>query len=319
MSKRAYAFWGFFAGSVVLGSISSLASAAFEGHIRAVGGRGSPTGLLYTIGTNYLRVEMTETNFPNAIDVVDLKSGQLTLIQPMNRTFVRFNPASQSAAGVSPGFPGGAGGLPPGIGPRTQPGNPAGPPAMPVPPPGIGPTNFPGMPAMPTLPGGLPAGVGPQAQPPSAAGALARPELPARPQPPDAGSMPAMPIAPPSVGLELKATGESTNLLGYTCERYEIKGRGQTMEIWATDQLVPFQVYLSAQPPGFGPPMIEREWSALLSAKKLFPLRAVLTAANGVERYRFEVQSIKPGKLTKAEAAGFQPPEGYVEMQPRPF
>jgi hypothetical protein len=289
-----------------------LASVAFEGHIHAVEGRaGVP--LLYTVGTNYLRVEMTDTNFPNAIDVVDLKSGQITLIQPMNRTFVRFKPGAQNTSGLPSGFPAGPGGLPAGIGPRTEPGNPTGPPAMPAPPPGIGPTNFPGMPAMPMPPGGLPPGIGPQAQAPTAPGA------PAMPQSLGMGSMPAMPMLPPGGGLELKATGESTNLCGYTCERYEIKGRGETMEIWATDRLVPFQVYLPNQPPRFGPPMIEQQWSALLSAKKLFPLSAILRMGNGVERYRFEVQSITPGKLTKEEVRGFQPPEGYVEIPARPF
>lgn len=297
---------------------------SFEGRIHAAGGRtGAVAGLLYTVGTNCLRVEMTATNFPYAFDVVDLNSGQITLIQPMNRTFLRFKPASQSSAVLPPGFPAGPGGLPPGVGPRIQPGNPVGAPATPPGlPPGIGPTNLPGMPAMPAVlapPGGLPQGVGPQTQPPMAPGAPAVPNMPVMPQNPGMGSMPAMPMMPPGGGLELQATGGRTNLLGYACERYEIKGHGEMMEIWATDQLVPFQVYLHNQPPRFGPPMIEEQWAGLLAAKKLFPLSAVLRMDNGVERYRFDVQSITPGELTKDDVRGFQPPEGYVEIQPRPF
>ena len=130
--------------------------------------------------------------------------------------------------------------------------------------------------------------------------------------------MPVMPL-PPGGGLELKATGEETNLLGYTCERYEIKQFGQTMEIWATDQLLPFQAYLPSQPPRMGPPRIEVAWSDLLAAKKLFPLLASLRFANGVERYHFEVQSITPAKLTDQEAKHFQTPADYAELQPRPF
>ncbi len=132
-------------------------------------------------------------------------------------------------------------------------------------------------------------------------------------------SMPAMPMMPPGGGLELQATGEKTNLLGYTCNRYEIKQWGQTMEIWATDQLLPFQPYLSHEPPGIGLPSIERHWSELLAVRKLFPLRATLRFDNGPERYHFEVQSILPAKLTDKDAKLFQMPEGYVELQPRPF
>ena len=181
------------------------------------------------------------------------------------------------------------GGLPPGIGPQARAGNTP---------------SAPNTPAMPMPPGGLPPGVGPQAH------ADAAPAMPA---------MPPMHMMPPGGGLELKATGETTNLLNYPCARYEIKQNDQTMVIWATDQLLPFQMYLPAEPHRFAPPMIEEQWAGLVTAKKVFPLSAILTRENGVEVYRFEVQSIAPGKLTKEEARGFQPPEGCVELQARPF
>jgi hypothetical protein len=40
---------------------------------------------------------------------------------------------------------------------------------------------------------------------------------------------------------------------------------------------------------------------------------------NGAERFRFEVTSVTPQKLTDAEAKLFQPTAGYVEIQPLPF
>ncbi len=285
----------------------------FEGRISAVAGRaGTAAGLLYTVNANFLRVELTDTNFPNVIDVVDLSSGQITLIQPMNRTFLRFNPnpSLRNDAGLPPGLAS-APAVP--LPPRPMPDSPSRPPAMPPPPTGIGPTNFPGMPTMPMPPGGLPPGIGPQ---PRFAEAPIRPAMLPRA---GVASLPPMPVMPPGGGLELQAIGEQTNLLGYICARYEIKQREQTMVIWATDQLGPFQNYLPAQPPRFPPPMIEEQWAALLAAKKLFPLGAVLRAENGVERYRFEVRSVTAGKLAAADTAGFQPPEGYVELQPRPF
>jgi hypothetical protein len=302
-----------FCGLSIDWTVSLCAASGFEGYIRAVGGRtGGAAGLLYTVGTNFLRVEMTDTNHPNAVDIFDLRSGQLTLVMPHNRSFMRFQPAAPGSAG-----------LPPGIGPRTRPGrSPGGRAVRPPVPPVVGPTNLPGMPAMPAMPAppeGLPAGIGPQAQPPAAPETASPPNLPAQPANAGMASPPAMPMVPPGGGLALQATGQRTNLLNCACERYEIKQRAETMEIWATDQLVPFQVYLPAQPPGFGPPLIEHQWSGLLTVRKLFPLRAVLKTDNGVERYRFEVQSITPGKLTEREALDFQPPEGYVEIQPSPF
>lgn len=123
----------------------------------------------------------------------------------------------------------------------------------------------------------------------------------------------------PMERMELKATGEKTNLLGIACEKFELKQRGETMEIWATDQLLPFQNYVRNQTPRFGPRMIEEQWAGLLAARKLFPLLASLHFENGQERYRFEVQSITPQKLTKDDLRYFQPPDGYFEIEPLPF
>ena len=144
-------------------------------------------------------------------------------------------------------------------------------------------------------------------------------------------AMPMMPT-PMMEKMELTATGEKTNLLGFACTRYEIKQRGETMEIWATEQLFPFQPYMQNQPHRFGPRMIEEQWGDLLKAKKLFPLLAVLRferlsppgagtpPAAGPERYRFEVQSITPEKINSDDATRlFQPPPGYIEIQPLPF
>ncbi len=286
---------------------------AFEGRINAVQTRGSQSdALLYTAGTNFLRVEMTATNWPNPVDILDRNSGALTLLFPHNRSFVRLKPVAENPS-TPPGFPSMPAGLPPDIGPQTQP---PGLPTRPIGlPPGIGPTNLPSLPAMPNRPAmpspppGLPPGVGLQAQTPSAPGVPAMSQMPAMPM-----------MSPPMMEkIELKATGEKTNLLGFACEKFEIKQRGETMEIWATDQLLPFQNYVRNQPHRFGPRMIEEQWGGLLTSKKLFPLRASLHFDNGVERFRFEVQSVTPQKLTKEDLKLFQPPDGYFEIQPLPF
>jgi len=280
----------------------------FEGRITTTMTRGGQSNaLLYTAGTNFLRVEMTATNWPNPVDILDRNSGELTLLFPNNRSFVRLLAVAENSAATPPGFQPMPGGLPPSVSPQPQP---TGMPAMPnpPPPPNIGPTNVPGMPAPPNMP----PGVGPQS-------ALAPRTMPATPG--MASGMPAMPMMPPPMmeKLDLKDMGQKTNLFGFMCEQYEIKQRGETMEIWATEQLFPFQPYVQNQPHRFGPRMIEEQWGGLLKAKKLFPLLAILKFDNGVERYRFEVAVITPEKICDSDETLFQPPPNYHEIQPLPF
>lgn len=117
--------------------------------------------------------------------------------------------------------------------------------------------------------------------------------------------------------MELKATGKKEKLLGFNCEQYEINHGGETMEIYATDKLPPFQPYVRSRLSGFGPRMLQEQWPELLAAMKLFPLRAILRLEDGGERFRLEVKSVKPGQIDKPEL--FQPPEGYTEILPLPF
>src|ERR1700690_3600083 len=123
----------------ILGCLAALASTAvgFEGRIHAVMSQGNETNaLLYTATMTSLRVEMTATNWPNPVDILDRDSGALTLLFPNNRSFVHLNPATDAATPAAPGplgMPMPPGGLPPGIGPQTQ-ATPAMPPMPTIPP-----------------------------------------------------------------------------------------------------------------------------------------------------------------------------------------
>src|ERR1017187_3175153 len=236
---------------------------AFEGRITAALTRGGQaTPLLYTAGTNCLRVEVAASDRPNPVDLLDWPSGEMTLLFPNNRSFVRLKQGSATVP-VSPvGVP------PTGSGEPGTDTRPAFNPARSVPgqrPETAGETPalpMPQMPAMPNMPN-MPASGG----------------MPVMPPMPPGGGMPAMPMMPPPMmmeKMELKSTGEETNLLGFACEKYEIKQRGEVMEIWATDQLIPFQPYQQNQPHRFGLRMIEEQWGDLLKVKKLFPMLAIL-------------------------------------------
>ena len=264
---------------VVVGLSFSAAAAApvFVGRLTATLTRGGQTQtFIYTAGTNTLRIERGETDWPYARNLVALDTGAVTLVFPHNQSFIRLPAASENAA------------------PRSLPAMPAAtaPVAMPAPA-NIGPTNLPGMPALPaTMPA---AGMG--------------------------AGMPAMPMMPmPGMEkLELTATGDQTNLLGYACEKFELRQRGEVMEIWATDKLLPFQAWLANQPHRFSPRMIDEQWPELLKARKLFPLRASLRLENGPERLSFAVKSITAEKIEDRDGTLFQPPPDYHEIEPLPF
>ena len=253
---------------------------AFEGRVTAILTKGDDKQTFtYTVGPTTLRIERNEKDRPYAGNLIALGSGDVTLLFPHNRSFVRLK--SQGGRAMPGGLPMSlpAAGLPP----------------------GIGPTNLPGMPDLstPQLPQ-IPAG----------------PALPAT----AGGGMPGPPMMPmPDGALEIKATGEKADILGYVCARYEIKQRGDIMEIWATDTLLPFQPYLQNQLPRFGPRLIEQQWGDLLNARKLFPLLATLKFEDGSERLRFEVKTVTPEKIADENGTLFQPPASYHEIEPLPF
>jgi len=292
---------------IVVAGIFSVANLqAFEGRIHATLTRsGEVQTWLYTIDTNCVRIERGETNWPYAKNLFARDTGDVTLLFPHNRSFVRVKPVAEKAPAPPPMMPT-MPAPPPGIGPQTLI-PPSVPPPAPPSPIGVGLTNLPGLSPHPAIP--------------------QMPSMPAA-----GGMMPVMPMMPMTgEALELKATGETTNLLGYTCVRYEIKQRGEVMEVWATDQLLPFQSWLPNQPPRFGPQMIEEKWGELVHAKKLFPLLAILRfqaptapdgtapAAPGSERLRFEVKAITAEKVEDKDGALFQPPADYQEIEPLPF
>jgi hypothetical protein len=295
----------------VLSTLNSQLSTtfAFEGRITAALSRGGEMqALQYTAGTNQIRIERTETDWPHVKNIVNLETGATTILFPHNRSFVRLKNGEARAPSLVPADPSSAG-----VWHETRQ-TAWGATALPTPH-GIGPTNLSGasqMPQMPAMPP-LPDRIGPQAGPGASM-----------------AGMPAMPMRSQMTMEqgELKATDQTTNLLGFKCTRYELKQRGEVMEIWATDELFPFQPYMQNQPHRFGPRMLDDQWGETLKSKKLFPLLAILKfdsgsmptnapPANVSERLRFEVKSIVQESITDHKL--FQPPSDYHELEPLPF
>src|SRR6516162_8634047 len=153
---------------LVLSFHFSIASAgAFEGRMSVTLTRGGKTQtLLYTVGTNQLRIECSQAERPYAKDIVSLDTDALTLLFPHNRSYVRLKDAGAHAPSPVP-----PSALFPGVGPGAHP-NARDQHALPLPPKNIDGTNLPVMPPMPQMPSlpQMPPGVGPRASGPGGAG-----------------------------------------------------------------------------------------------------------------------------------------------------
>jgi hypothetical protein len=246
--------------------------AVFEGTIVVTETRGtSPTHFLFTRGGQNLRIEETDNNGPEPINIVDLSAQKLTIVYPHNSSFVvidlirQLPDQAQSGANLPPGFPtplnpvGQAGGFPGDD--SVVPGNPE----------DVSATRVfrarprcrqclttPWPPAIPKMPiGGAPIDAG---------------GPPALPNP---GIMPSMPTMGSFGGTpELKKTDKTKKIQELDCTCYTLSDRMETFEIWATSDAALFRFRLhevNYHTRHFGPQMLEQQWVGLLRKQSLFP------------------------------------------------
>lgn len=130
-----------------------------------------------------------------------------------------------------------------------------------------------------------------------------------------------MPIKPPAEtaqqamqqGAEVKKTGRTETILGYTCEEYIAQDKGTTTEIWLAEKLGSFMGLGSGGNPlmGGGKAKPANSWEEQIKGKAGFPLRVVSKDAKGTETFRMEATKIEPGSLP---ASLFVPPAGYQKF-----
>jgi uncharacterized protein DUF4412 len=95
---------------------SAFCAVAFEGTIVVSLNSGNHAETChYTVGTNRLRIERTETNRPYAINLVELDTGTVALVFPRNHSFVRLkdSPPAVGPAGAPVPVPGNSPGTSP--------------------------------------------------------------------------------------------------------------------------------------------------------------------------------------------------------------
>ncbi|WP_221032705.1 DUF4412 domain-containing protein [Actomonas aquatica] len=105
---------------------------------------------------------------------------------------------------------------------------------------------------------------------------------------------------------ELKNTGETTEILGYTCTKYIYEEDQGPVEIWATDQLGQFMAMPKGNPMQGGG-AVKTGWESAIKGN-FFPMRLVALTKRGKERMRWEVTAVKPMSIPDS---AFAPPAGY--------
>ena len=100
-----------------------------------------------------------------------------------------------------------------------------------------------------------------------------------------------------SANVTLEKTGVTETIAGYVGEKYLIKSKDFTGEMWLTDQLGAFMGMGEPEGPFGGKKSSGGSWEAALAGKNMFPLRVVNTTAKGKSAFRMEVTSIDKASL----------------------
>lgn len=264
----------------------------------------------FTKSAKTLRIEqLTESRPPAPVNLIDLETGDITIIAPINRSVRTFPAAAferkeprETVAGQEVEWE-----IPPGVGANPSP-------------PGVGATD----PRQGTAP--FPGGAGLPASP-------AIPGMPTIPEMP--GGIPAFPDLPDQgpVG-ELVAHDDVREIHGHSCRFHTMRLDGQQeLALWLATHpdLPPFALPVSDAPSPYGSRDLMQEWPAIIRRSGQFPMIVELRQlperrfgppsdeeenADAGPRVlaTWEVVSIKP---MQPDPAVFGIPEGYFEERIR--
>jgi len=119
---------------------------------------------------------------------------------------------------------------------------------------------------------------------------------------------------PDELKASLEKTGETEKILGYTCEKYLLKTKDATSELWLTDGLGTFLGLGSGANPMGGwhaKGATAQAWEKALAGKNMFPLRVVGLTGRG-KGDRMEVTEIKKESVPDSE---FVPPDDFKKFE----
>ncbi len=105
---------------------------------------------------------------------------------------------------------------------------------------------------------------------------------------------------------QMKKTGETREINGYTCEKWEINDESGATEAWLTKDLGGF-MFMNNPMGGES----KTQWQSGIEGSGLFPMLVIHRDASGNEDTRFEVKSVEKISLSSDL---FTPPAGYQKM-----
>jgi hypothetical protein len=105
------------------------------------------------------------------------------------------------------------------------------------------------------------------------------------------------PAKSPASEVTLEKTGVTETIAGYVGEKYLMKSKDFTGEMWLTEQLGAFMGMGQPEGPFGGKKGAGQGWEAALAGKNMFPLRVVDTAGKGKSAFRMEVISVEKTSL----------------------
>lgn len=114
----------------------------------------------------------------------------------------------------------------------------------------------------------------------------------------------------------VEKTSVREKILGYDTTKYIAKSKGETTEIWITEELGTFAGLGAGggmggpgQAPGKG--RGAQAWEKAFKGKQAFPLRVITRGKNGKEDFRMETTAVEKKSLPDSL---FQPPAGFQKL-----
>jgi len=130
--------------------------------------------------------------------------------------------------------------------------------------------------------------------------------------------MPSRMMRPPLDTLALKATRQTTNLLGSRVENLPFRREAKRWRFGPRTNCFRWRRIWKIRRPDSAMP--DRATMGRTTAgASLFPVLAVLKFENGRERLRYVVSTVTPQTLTDDDQKLFTPPDGYIEIEPLPL